>query len=63
MSLNSFSLDRIIPGKGYVVGNVRIISWRANQLKSNGTVEEFEKIIVDLKKINDVEEDLSKTNG
>lgn len=29
------SLDRVVPGKGYVDGNCRVISDRANQLKSN----------------------------
>lgn len=42
---NSPSFDRIDPNKGYIKGNVRIISWRANNLKSNGTIEEFEQII------------------
>ncbi len=36
-SPNSPSLDRVIPSKGYVRGNVRIISWRANRLKMNET--------------------------
>lgn len=31
------SLDRIIPHLGYVIGNVRVISHRANTLKSNCT--------------------------
>lgn len=34
------SLDRINPRKGYVKGNVRVISWRANQLKNNMTANE-----------------------
>jgi hypothetical protein len=38
------SLDRIDNDKGYVPGNVRIISWRANHLKSDGTADEHEKI-------------------
>lgn len=29
------SVDRIIPERGYVVGNVRVISWLANKIKSN----------------------------
>lgn len=41
---SSPSLDRIIPALGYTKDNVRIISWRANNLKSNGTAEEFERI-------------------
>ena len=31
------SVDRIDNTKGYVKGNVRVISWRANQLKSNAS--------------------------
>jgi len=38
------SLDRIIPSKGYVPGNVEIISQRANQIKSDATVEEVGKV-------------------
>lgn len=35
------SIDRINSTIGYVKGNIQIISWRANFLKSNGTPEEF----------------------
>ena len=42
------SLDRIDSSKGYVKGNVRVISKRANQLKSNATVEEMERVLADL---------------
>ena len=31
------SLDRIIPENGYILGNVNVISYRANRLKNNGT--------------------------
>jgi hypothetical protein len=41
---SSPSLDRIKPHLGYVRGNVRVISWRANNLKRDGTAEEFERI-------------------
>lgn len=41
---DSASLDQIAPGKGYTPDNVAIISWRANQIKNNGTAEEHLKI-------------------
>lgn len=34
------SLDRIIPAKGYVPGNVRVISMRANSIKNNGSLKD-----------------------
>ena len=44
------SLDRIDSNKGYIKGNVQVISWRANWLKNNGTLAEFELIVKHLKK-------------
>lgn len=41
---NSVSFDRIDPAKGYVAGNVKIISWRANRIKNDGTAEEHRRI-------------------
>ena len=41
---NTPSIDRIIPERGYVKGNVVVISWRANRLKNNATVEELMKL-------------------
>ena len=38
---NSPSLDRVIPEKGYVKGNVIVISWRANRIKSDATATEL----------------------
>ena len=38
------SLDKIIPGKGYVPGNVAIISFRANRLKGDASLCEIEAI-------------------
>lgn len=38
---NSYSLDRIEPMKGYVKGNVRVISSKANMMKGNATREEL----------------------
>lgn len=42
---NSPSLDRVDNTKGYIRGNVCVISFRANALKNNGTVLEFKAII------------------
>lgn len=38
------SLDRIVPAKGYVKGNVIVISLRANRLKNNATLDELQKL-------------------
>ena len=46
------SLDRINPKKGYVKGNVRVISNRANFLKNNANYAELLKVAKDLKKFN-----------
>lgn len=46
---NSASLDRIIPALGYVKGNVKVISWRANALKNDGTLAELEAIVAYMK--------------
>lgn len=48
-SANSISLDRIIPEKGYVKGNVAIISHKANTIKNNASVEDLEKVLSWLK--------------
>ena len=42
---DSISLNRIDPDKGYVKGNIEIISQRANHLLSNATIEELEKVL------------------
>lgn len=44
-SFNSPSVDRFDNSKGYVPGNVRVISLRANMLKSNATLEELRAVI------------------
>jgi hypothetical protein len=46
---NSFTIDEVIPGKGYVRGNTQVVSWRANSLKSNSTIEELDLLVKNLK--------------
>lgn len=48
-SNSSPSLDRIIPSLGYVEGNVAWISKKANSLKSDGTLDQFERLALYLK--------------
>lgn len=43
---NSPTVDRIDPDLGYVKGNVRVISARANAIKSNATPEELLRVAV-----------------
>jgi hypothetical protein len=38
---DSPSLDRVNPDKGYVKGNVQVISFKANAMKNNATQEEL----------------------
>ena len=45
---NSPSIDRIVPCLGYVRGNVRVISFRANSLKQDATCEELQLVLADL---------------
>lgn len=42
---NAPSLDRIDNDKGYVRGNVVVISFRANRIKGNATIEELRKVV------------------
>lgn len=48
---NSPALDRIIPVKGYVKGNVMVISQRANVLKRDASLEELEMLVAGLRRI------------
>lgn len=38
------SVDRIDSSKGYEINNVHIISWRANRIKNDATLDELKKI-------------------
>ena len=39
------SLDRVVPNLGYVRGNVRVISYRANTLRRDASIEELESVL------------------
>jgi len=41
---NAASIDKTIPALGYVPGNIIIISWRANRIKYDATLEELNKV-------------------
>lgn len=42
---NSYTLDRVIPEKGYVKGNVAIISHRANSIKRDANLKELIQLV------------------
>lgn len=47
---NSPSLDRLDSSKGYIKGNVNVISMKANRMKSNATLAELESLLAWRKK-------------
>lgn len=46
---NSPSLDRVDNDQGYIKGNIRVISNKANAMKRDNTLDSFEKFIKYLK--------------
>lgn len=50
---NTPSLDKKIKEKGYVKGNIAIISWRANRLKSDASAVELRGILDYMRGITD----------
>src|SRR5690606_4279923 len=42
---DSISVDRINNSIGYVPGNICVMSWRANHLKLNATIQELEAVL------------------
>jgi hypothetical protein len=51
---NSPSIDRVDNSKGYIAGNVRVISRKANSLKGDATIEDLEKVIAYMREALDV---------
>lgn len=47
---NSPTLDRIDNTKGYIVGNIRVISWRANRIKGDATSKEISLVLEYMKR-------------
>jgi hypothetical protein len=41
----SLAVNPLTPAKGYIKGNVRVISWRANELKGDATLEEMKAVV------------------
>jgi hypothetical protein len=50
---DSATIDRINPNKGYIKGNIVVISHRANKIKSNASCKEIYKTYKWLKKLNE----------
>lgn len=48
-SPNTASVDEVIPGLGYTPNNFQIISWRANTIKNDATIQELEMLVANLK--------------
>jgi hypothetical protein len=42
---NTPTLDRIDNTKGYIKGNVWVISWHANRLKNDATLDELKQVV------------------
>lgn len=59
---NTISLDRIDPTKGYIKGNVRVISTLANTMKNNATKEQLKLFAKNIIKYID-DEDIVQTTG
>lgn len=48
MEDNSPSLDRLYPNKGYIRDNIIIISYKANRIKNDATLEELKELTLSL---------------
>lgn len=45
---NSPTLDRLIGDKGYTPNNVIVVSWRANRIKNDASLDELKKLTTNL---------------
>ena len=52
MPKNYATLDKIDPSKGYVVGNIQILSQRANTLKNDASLEELKTLVANWTSLN-----------
>lgn len=41
---NSPTLDKVVPELGYVKGNVVVVCWRCNRIKSDASIQELSRI-------------------
>lgn len=48
---NSPTLDRLVPSKGYVSGNVAVISFRANRIKNDASLDELKLLTSNLENL------------
>lgn len=53
---NSPALDAIIPSRGYVPGNIAVISHRANRIKTDASLQELELVTAWVRKVTQSEE-------
>lgn len=49
-SAQSPSIDKIVPNLGYVRGNVWIVSYRANKIKTDASLDELKTLVKNLEK-------------
>ena len=50
-TINSPSIGRIDSSKGYLKGNIQVISNRANTIKNDATLEELKSLVLHMEKI------------